>query len=477
MQGVDAHIEDCTGCTILICDRTAEFFADGLVNCRVLVGPCSSSTFVRNCDGCTFWVATKQFRTRDCTNCTFYLHSHTEPIIETSSDISLAPFAAEYPGLAAQFREAKFDLERNFWSAIYDFTGRADRANWRFQPLEECEALVVSFADRPGEKPEAVAPVLSQELLAAPPPKSEEGSGHAVASIPQTRPDPPRAPPASWRGPRRRRVTDAEGGVKDGEVEEDVGSLLSAAAAAVRAVEDDDDDIISVASSSGATPQRAVAKPSAAPQVSPSAQAASSSSAGIAASSGARPLGSVGGAARGLMMRQGRGLVDSDDSDDDRKAARKLAGSGAFALPSSLGSSVQRGRPMTGLSASALAEGALGAAAARHRAQLLQRAGILNEDDDDESSEEEAVAAPRPKAKAAATSIAASSVAAIAAATLAGPTAAVSRGGRVTRGRSPGNDDSTSESDEQEAAAAAARWAAKSQPVRPQRPPSDDSDD
>merc|ERR1711879_97893 len=80
-DGVDVHIEDSSNSTILICDRAAEVYADALIGCRVLVGPCASSTFIRDCDGCTFWVATRQLRTRDCTNCIIYLHSHTEPVI------------------------------------------------------------------------------------------------------------------------------------------------------------------------------------------------------------------------------------------------------------------------------------------------------------------------------------------------------------------------------------------------------------
>ncbi|CAE8640158.1 unnamed protein product, partial [Polarella glacialis] len=145
IEGVDFHIEDCSGCTCLVCDKTEEFYADALVDCRVLIGPCASSTFIRNCENCTFWVVTRQFRVRDCTNCTFYVHCHTEPVIESSKDLRIAPFCAEYPGLSEHFREAKFDPAKNFWGAVFDFSGLPDRANWKIQPLDDCEQLVVSF--------------------------------------------------------------------------------------------------------------------------------------------------------------------------------------------------------------------------------------------------------------------------------------------------------------------------------------------
>eukprot|EP00435_Cladocopium_sp_Y103_P040789 s216_g11.t1 len=96
IEGVDFHLEDCTGCTCLICDKSEEFKVDALTNCRVLIGPCRSSTFIRNCENCTFWVATKQFRVRDCSHCTFYLHCHTEPVIEASKGYLDGPERLEY---------------------------------------------------------------------------------------------------------------------------------------------------------------------------------------------------------------------------------------------------------------------------------------------------------------------------------------------------------------------------------------------
>ncbi|CAK0880503.1 unnamed protein product [Prorocentrum cordatum] len=185
MSGVDFQVEECSGCTILICDRTDQVYLDELVDCIVLVGPCNSSIFARNCRGCTFWLACRQLRTRDCASCTFHLHSHTEPVIESSSDLSFAPFAAEYPGLSAQFKQVGFVASRNLWTAIFDFTGRADGANWRILPLDECEKLVVAF-ERCSDQPDSPAPELTHQLLIAPPPAASEGQGVSVAKIPQT---------------------------------------------------------------------------------------------------------------------------------------------------------------------------------------------------------------------------------------------------------------------------------------------------
>eukprot|EP00434_Breviolum_minutum_P038771 symbB.v1.2.034406.t1/scaffold4435.1/size39697/1 len=163
-----------------------------LKNCRVLIGPCRSSSFIRNCENCTFWVATKQFRVRDCINCTFYLHCHTEPVIEASKDLRIAPFHAKYPGLKKQFQDAGFDSALNFWNAVYDFTGNSKHANWTIPSLDECEELIVSF-EGSTESPEAVCE-LTQELLLAPPLESSESHGQSVSSVPQTRPAAPATP-------------------------------------------------------------------------------------------------------------------------------------------------------------------------------------------------------------------------------------------------------------------------------------------
>eukprot|EP00913_Durusdinium_trenchii_P001852 g1715.t2 len=81
-----AEREDLVDCKVYVCDRTEQTFVDECSGCEVLIGTCEGATFVRDCRQCTFWVATRQLRTRNCVGCNFFLHSHTEPIIESSKD-------------------------------------------------------------------------------------------------------------------------------------------------------------------------------------------------------------------------------------------------------------------------------------------------------------------------------------------------------------------------------------------------------
>merc|ERR1711865_1139834 len=139
--------------------------ADFLTGCTVLCAPVNASTFVRNCTNCTFWVATRQLRTRDCKNCVFYLHAHTEPIIESSLDLVIAPWNASYPFAKKQFEAAGFDASKNLWNAIYDFSGKGN-ANWRIPGLHECEHLEVT---EPGVSAENPAEAISYDMLCAAP--------------------------------------------------------------------------------------------------------------------------------------------------------------------------------------------------------------------------------------------------------------------------------------------------------------------
>eukprot|EP00435_Cladocopium_sp_Y103_P005388 s3169_g1.t2 len=60
---------------------------------------------------------------------------------------------------------------KNFWNAVYDFTGKADGANWRILSLGECRELELHLGDAPGEW-QCPSPELSHELLCTAPLKS-----------------------------------------------------------------------------------------------------------------------------------------------------------------------------------------------------------------------------------------------------------------------------------------------------------------
>eukprot|EP00929_Paragymnodinium_shiwhaense_P060701 TRINITY_DN30310_c0_g1_i2.p1 TRINITY_DN30310_c0_g1~~TRINITY_DN30310_c0_g1_i2.p1 ORF type:complete len:1164 (+),score=250.16 TRINITY_DN30310_c0_g1_i2:345-3494(+) len=198
LAGQMLNLENLEDCQLMVCDVTGQIFADFCKNSKILLGPCESSVFIRDCEDCTFWLAAQQLRTNNCKRCTFYLFSKTEPIIETSEDLVIAPWCASYPSCKEQFEKAGFNIQRNLWNAVFDFSGRKDRANWKIPSLDTVEELHVHLDEAPGLVGEPAdleeGAKVTHAKLCAEPLQSEGSSGQSVANIPQTRPPPPPAP-------------------------------------------------------------------------------------------------------------------------------------------------------------------------------------------------------------------------------------------------------------------------------------------
>jgi len=187
------QLADLNNCEVYSCTKTAQFFMDSCKGCKVLIAPCESSVFIRDCEDCTIWVATQQLRTRNCKRCTIFLYSKTAPIIEASEDLSFAPWCASYPGCGEHFTQANFDPQKNLWNAIFDFTGKDGEKHWRIVPMPEIEALTVEL-DGEGAKADNPVPQPTHDLLCSKALASEKEEGGSVANIPQTSPDLPAAP-------------------------------------------------------------------------------------------------------------------------------------------------------------------------------------------------------------------------------------------------------------------------------------------
>jgi len=210
LSGQQLNLDGLESCEVYICDTSASIFVDFCRDSSILIGPCESSVFVRDCEDCTFWLAAQQLRTNNCKRCTFFLYTKTEPIIETSDELTFAPWSARYPKCSEQFNRAGFDPQRNLWNAVYDFNGKLGVSHWRIPSISDVVDLTVEL-DEPVTAPETAArpdnpcPEVTYELLSAAPLISGEGCGHSVADTPQSK---PQAPPRQHgtAGVRRQRV-------------------------------------------------------------------------------------------------------------------------------------------------------------------------------------------------------------------------------------------------------------------------------
>ena len=145
---------------------------DALKRCTVVLGACRASVFVRECEDCTFHVASAQLRTRDCKRCTFYLLAGSAPAIELSSDILFAPHSVQYPQMAEHLQATGLALHgsANQWRAVFDFNApnggeqgeHAAGAHWGVVPDSERASgkLEISLADI---EPEAASEVATQQ--------------------------------------------------------------------------------------------------------------------------------------------------------------------------------------------------------------------------------------------------------------------------------------------------------------------------
>lgn len=202
LGGESVKLEDLQGCLVLLCDHVGEAIVDCCSGCRVLVGACAGATCVRDCEDCTIWVASAEFRARNCRRCTFYLHTQQEVVIEESTDLRIAPLSAEYPGHGRHLREASLDPQANRWARVRE-VGRGARSTWRVQALEDCEALVVQVPSAPPPEPSSL-PALHEaswgRLW-----REARGAGEPEGPGPQL----PAARPGA--APRRREVSDLSG--------------------------------------------------------------------------------------------------------------------------------------------------------------------------------------------------------------------------------------------------------------------------
>ena len=92
-------IGGCRDCNIYLFDHVGTVSVDDCVNCRIFIGPCESSAFLRNCKDCSVVAAVQQLRTRDCKRLRTLLFSSTAPVIEASSDMQFGSFQMNYTGM------------------------------------------------------------------------------------------------------------------------------------------------------------------------------------------------------------------------------------------------------------------------------------------------------------------------------------------------------------------------------------------
>ncbi|CAK9013703.1 Protein XRP2 [Durusdinium trenchii] len=125
VDGEAFALSNLENCEVIVLDVVAQVTIENLVNCKVFVGPCSGSVFVRKCRGCMFTTVAKQFRVLSSSSCMFFLHVQTDPVIEDSSDLFFGPYNGEdIPVMEGLCGRAGLSLAlgEGQWRSVFDFS-------------------------------------------------------------------------------------------------------------------------------------------------------------------------------------------------------------------------------------------------------------------------------------------------------------------------------------------------------------------
>lgn len=141
IDGQMFDIGDCENSTLVIMDNCEQVQIDQVKNCRIFIGACASSIFIRNCENCVFYTSCRQLRLREVVKSTFYIYSMSEVHIEYSNALQFAPFNGGYPEHAKHLRAANLDPAHNLWYDIFDHNDPGkSKENWKLLSVEEYEA-------------------------------------------------------------------------------------------------------------------------------------------------------------------------------------------------------------------------------------------------------------------------------------------------------------------------------------------------
>lgn len=138
IRGRDMEIDNIEDCTIYILDHVSVIYINRVRNCKIFIGPISGSVLLWECRNSSLSIASRQFRTKDCSDLKLFVYCMSQPSIEHSHNMEFAPFNLAYPNQNQHFAQANLDLKQNMWCNVYDFnaTGAADK-NWKIMDPSE----------------------------------------------------------------------------------------------------------------------------------------------------------------------------------------------------------------------------------------------------------------------------------------------------------------------------------------------------
>eukprot|EP01060_Flectonema_neradi_P037020 TRINITY_DN733_c0_g1_i1.p1 TRINITY_DN733_c0_g1~~TRINITY_DN733_c0_g1_i1.p1 ORF type:complete len:498 (+),score=106.45 TRINITY_DN733_c0_g1_i1:30-1496(+) len=90
------NFDNLKNCRIVVLGMCDSYMVDDCENCEFVLGPCKNSMFFRNCTNLCVTIACRQVRLRDVKDSEFFVHTETDPCVESSSGVILRPFNMRY---------------------------------------------------------------------------------------------------------------------------------------------------------------------------------------------------------------------------------------------------------------------------------------------------------------------------------------------------------------------------------------------
>jgi len=120
-------------------------FIDDCIDCTIVCGPCDGSIFIRTCTNCTVYIVSKQIRFRSCENVRVYTYCPSDPALESSVNVTFAPFNYMFPNLKQLFNDASFEQTDNKFRTVYDFSEQENPDQVHFTILPDDKFKIESL--------------------------------------------------------------------------------------------------------------------------------------------------------------------------------------------------------------------------------------------------------------------------------------------------------------------------------------------
>ena len=131
VSGQQFQVKNSSDCHVYLYDWANTVTIDDCKNCKIFLGSVKCSVFMRDCSNCVLVAACGQLRLRDCLKIDMFLCVNSQPIIESSSGVTVGCYQYYYNSLEEHLESAGITAWNNYWYQVYDFSPVKGEQNWK----------------------------------------------------------------------------------------------------------------------------------------------------------------------------------------------------------------------------------------------------------------------------------------------------------------------------------------------------------